>query len=140
MFAFRYGFFPRKKVPFGKIQPYAAVGPALFITSLKPTFVVQPQSTAFLLFPTLSHDYTELPGPFMSSVNIGLETELGLRFMFTRENGPKDRAISLDTSFKYRLVQPSFSYDMNIAGYTHQLKFSPQINLFSLQAGIAYHF
>jgi hypothetical protein len=49
MFAARYGFFPTEKVPFGKLQPYVAVGPAIIVTTLKPTYMVQPSH--HLLFP-----------------------------------------------------------------------------------------
>jgi hypothetical protein len=136
MFAFRYGFFPTERVPFGKFQPYVAVGPAIFITSMEPNYVIQP--SFFKLFPII--DRTVVPGTFKSVANIGLEAELGLRFYFTRKDGPEGRAISLDTSVKYRLVRPTLSYDIVAFGYTHRLRFEPQFNLFSIQTGLAYHF
>ena len=134
MFAFRYGFFPRKKVPFGKLQPYAAVGPAIFITSLQPTLLIQPKSVNKVeLFPTVGNYFRTFTGSFKSAVTLGLATELGLRYMITR-------FLSLETSVKYRLTRPSLSYDINIDGFTHQLTYAPQLNLFSIQTGIAYHF
>ncbi|MBW1992459.1 MAG: hypothetical protein JRI59_10185, partial [Deltaproteobacteria bacterium] len=37
MFAARYGFLPDKDLPFGRLQPYVAVGPALFVSSQSPS-------------------------------------------------------------------------------------------------------
>jgi hypothetical protein len=132
MFAFRYGFRPTKNVPFGKIQPYAAVGPALFITGIAPSLMFQPNDQ-YTLFPI----YFKMPRTFstayQSILSLGLETELGVRFMITK-------FLSLDTSFKYRYTRPSATYDLFIDGFKHELTFAPQLNLFSVEAGVAYHF
>jgi hypothetical protein len=135
MFAARYGFHPTEKVPFGKWQPYVAVGPAIMITTFKPTFMLQ-QALAGLnaFFPIPSYG---LPVKAYDSsetvVSLGLETELGMRYMITR-------FLSAELSIKYRYTRPSFTYDTSLFGVTHQLTFAPQFNLFSIQAGAAYHF
>ena len=129
MFSFRYGFLPTEKVPFGKLQPYVAVGPAIFITSLKPNYLIQPSS--FEIFPIVNRQLVQ--GSFKSFATLGLEAELGLRNMITR-------FFSWEISVKYRLVRPSLSYDLGIFGFTDQLRFAPQFNMFSVQTGLAYHF
>lgn len=138
MFACRYGFLPTEKVPFGKLQPYVAVGPALMITSFSPTYMQQPNNN-YELFPI-----EDFPREFSASsktvVNLGLEAELGLRYYFTRKDGPKGRAISLETAVKYRYVRPSLSYSLSAEGFTHQLRYAPQFHLFSIYSGLAYHF
>jgi hypothetical protein len=142
MFAVRYGFFPTEKVPFGRLQPYAGVGPALFITTFSPTMMFQPVSTLVFPEPTLdnSHVYQNFSSSTKTTVSIGLATELGIRYMFTRKDGPPGRAISLDISIKYRYTHPSTTYDLEAEGFTHQLRFAPKLNMFSIQSGLAYHF
>ncbi len=132
MFAFRYGFFPKEKVPFGKLQPYIAVGPAVFITSLRPTLMIQP-NYVYEFFPTANKIPGKYSGSYQSSVVIGLATELGLRYMITR-------FLSVETSFKYRYACPSQTFDISILGFEHELRYAPQLNLFSVQIGVAYHF
>jgi len=135
MFAARYGFFPTEKVPFGKLQPYVGVGPALFITTFSPTMMFQPFST--LVFPEPSadnsHVYQNFSPSSKTTVSIGLATELGLRYMITR-------FLSAEVSCKYRYTSFSTTYDLEALGYTHQLRFSPQLNMFSITTGLAYHF
>jgi hypothetical protein len=129
MFAARYGFFPREKVPFGKFQPYVAVGPAIMITSLGPTYMVQPSHHN--LFPFFG--VVNAKAPLKTTVSLGLQAELGMRFMLTR-------FLSVETSLKYRYTTLATTYDVTIDGFTHQLRFAPELNLFSLYSGVAYHF
>ena len=135
MFAARYGFLPTEKVPFGKLQPYVGVGPALFITAFSPTMMFQPVST--LVFPEPTPDdskvFQNFPASSKTTVSIGLATELGLRYMITR-------FLSVEVSGKYRYTSFSTTYNLEALGYTHQLRFSPQLNMFSITTGVAYHF
>jgi hypothetical protein len=137
MFAFRYGFFPVEKVPFGKLQPYVAVGPGILISGFAPTFMVQPP-ISYQFFPLPTGNPFFATTSYKSTATLALVTELGVRWMITRPNRP--RFFSLDTSVKYRYARPSTTYDINIAGFTHELTYAPQLNLFSIQMGVAYHF
>lgn len=116
MFAGRYGFFPDSQLPFGRLESYLAVGPAIFFSDQRPTFNnISPASK--------------------SSTNIGLAVETGARYFF-------NKAVSVQLSFKYRYFKPSYDFDGNIPGtavrYTMTSK--PDFNLFSGQLGVAYHF
>jgi hypothetical protein len=129
MFAARYGFFPTEKVPFGKLQPYLALGPAIMLTNLGTTYMSQPSHHN--LFPYFGVVYAKAAPT--TTVSPGLQVELGLRYMITR-------FLSVETSAKYRYTSFATSYDVNIDGYTHQLRYAPQLNLFSIYSGLAYHF
>jgi len=79
----RYGFFPDSEVPFGRLQPYLALGPGVAFTSLNPGFGVGSAS----------------------SVDIALVAETGLRWMALQN-------VALDAAFRYRWVeQPKYNYD-----------------------------
>jgi opacity protein-like surface antigen len=111
MFAARYGFCPDSEVPFGRLQPYVAVGPAV-------------------MFSTREARISTARGPQLgqgsaSSVNVALAAEVGLRYMCLKN-------VSLDASFKYRFASPRFVYD--------SFDWRPDYNLFSGQMGVAYHF
>jgi opacity protein-like surface antigen len=120
MFAGRYGFLPDQEVPFGRLQPYVAVGPALMFSWQLPTFSI----------PSGEPGDPWKPGS-SSSTNIGLAVEAGLRWMALKN-------VSLDVSFKYRYFNPTYKY--KVAAEDTGSFFRPNFNLFSIQAGAAYHF
>jgi opacity protein-like surface antigen len=78
LFIAKYGFLPDAEVPFGRIVPYVAVGPALVMASMQ----------------TSEHG-TE------RTSNIALAVESGIRFMATQN-------ISLTAAFRYRYTQLNF--------------------------------
>jgi len=108
MVAARYGFFEDKEVPFGRLQPYVAVGPAIF-------------------FSGQDYNIAGLTGGSKSNTTVGLATEAGLRYFFTSN-------ISAEASFKYRYFEPSYHFS------PFGSNIQPQVNLFSGQFGLAYHF
>jgi hypothetical protein len=122
MFPVRYGFFPDREVPFGRLQPYMGVGPAILFSSQRPTFY------------SPNYDWT-LKAPSDSTVYPALAVEGGLRWMVLKN-------VSLDASFKYRYAHPiyAFSSVIDYFGTIHKFRFSPTLSLFSFQAGAAYHF
>jgi hypothetical protein len=122
MFAGRYGFLPDSEVPFGRLQPYIAVGPALFWSNQRPT--INTIAPLALNFSPRGQD----------SFNVGLGVETGLRFFCTR-------AISVELSFKYRYAPTSHSFGGTIPGtaVSYTTSSSADLNLFSGQAGVAYH-
>ncbi len=124
MFAARYGFFPDSEVPFGRLQPYVAVGPAILFSTQQPAFFSVPDTTAW-----------SLKAPSRSSADPALAVEAGLRWMALKN-------VSLDASFKYRYANPSYSYSgvVDSLGAVNSFNFSPTYNLFSFQVGAAYHF
>jgi opacity protein-like surface antigen len=128
MFAARYGFLPDSEVPFGRLQPYVAVGPAIMFCTQQPTLNVMTAGGTI----ATNQDYGS-----QSSTNIALAVDAGLRYMCLKN-------VSLDASFKYRYAQPSFSYSGSYgnAGGAGACSFDykPTYNLFSFQLGAAYHF
>jgi opacity protein-like surface antigen len=124
MFAARYGFLPDSEVPFGRLQPYVAVGPAILFTTQQPKIV----------------DYTAgrvIDNGSQGSTDIALAVDAGIRYMALKN-------VSIDASFKYRWANPSYSYS-GVAGpgpiaIPINYKYEPTYNLFSFQLGAAYHF
>jgi opacity protein-like surface antigen len=134
MFAGRYGFFPDSEVPFGRLQPYVAVGPAIMWSSMKPKLGLT--STTNLPGTTI----LGLSPGTQSSTNIALAVDAGIRYMCLKN-------VSIDISFKYRYAQPGFDFtgmssvNAPIVGpRVSTFKLDPAYNLFSGQVGVAYHF
>lgn len=128
MFAGRYGFLQDAEVPFGRLQPYLGLGPALMITSQDPAMVIDPEGIR--------------KGPFHAAPNgktettFGLEIEPGIRWMLLKN-------VSIDFSFKYRYANPSFTFGFhpdNKFVSPGTMKLDPEYNLLSAQLGIAFHF
>ncbi len=125
MFAGRLGFLPDRQVPFGRLQPYAAVGPGILFASQNPTFSVTPGGGVADRFE---------PGSQSTAV-VCLTVDAGLRYMVLRN-------VSIDVFFKYRRAQPSFTYDVVDPhnGLRSSVTLSPTFNLFSANVGAALHF
>jgi hypothetical protein len=121
MFAGRYGFLPDSEVPFGRLQPYIAVGPAIFFSNQNFTANLKPPFGGGIS-----------PGN-KDSVTVGLAAELGARYFV-------NKSISLEASFKYRYFSPSYTYSGVIFNNSYNIKAAPDFNLFSGQFGVAYHF
>jgi hypothetical protein len=93
LFIAKYGFFSNPEFPFGRLIPYAGVGPGLF-------FSVVETPISFINYPS------------SDSVEVGLVTEGGVRYMVL----PK---VSLDAAFRYRYVVPSYDvqYDSSLGKF-----------------------
>lgn len=126
MFNGRYGFLADSEVPFGRLQPYIAAGPAVFFTSMKPNIT---SATA------AGQAFGIKPGND-SQTNLGYSLELGLRWMALKH-------VSIDVLYNFRFVRSTYSYDYNdpITGRAANIKITPANNeLHSGQVGVAYHF
>jgi opacity protein-like surface antigen len=130
MFAARYGFLPDSEVPFGRLQPYVAVGPAIMFSSQRPEVRSYGTGISGVTAGTTNID----PGS-RNSTDICLAVDAGIRYMALKN-------VSLDASFKYRYANPSYDFSgIAIPGTNGvSFKYEPTYNLFSFQLGAAYHF
>jgi hypothetical protein len=132
MFGGRFGFLPDSEIPFGRLQPYVAVGPALFFASQQPRL----SSAAFNAFTGGFYPYT-IKAPSNSCVTIALAVDAGVRWMCLKN-------VSLDVSFKYRFAEPSFQNafadPLEMTPGLRSFSLNPAFHLFSGQVGVAYHF
>lgn len=131
MFAGRYGFLSDSEVPFGRLQPYVAVGPAILFATQQPKLS---STSVFNPPPVVLNPYTIKPGSDSAAV-LALGVDAGIRYMCLKN-------VSLDLSFKYRYAEPRFSYTYNdpLDHTTQSFSLNPTYHLFSGQAGAAYHF
>ncbi|MCX5888645.1 MAG: hypothetical protein NTY36_04245 [Deltaproteobacteria bacterium] len=139
MFAGRYGFFADSEVPFGRLQPYVAVGPAIMFSSMKPKL-----NTQFLQAPPNSanppvNGFMQMSPGNASSTDIALAVDAGIRYMCLKN-------VSVDLSFKWRHAAPSYSFsgqdlaNLTFIGAPATFTLHPTYDLFSFQLGAAYHF
>jgi hypothetical protein len=111
MFLGRYGFLADSDVPFGRLQPYIGVGPAILVTSM-------------------SGNLTGLSLGTSTNANIALQTEAGVRYMALKN-------LSMFTAFRYRYAAPQYDFHFaNISAKTGSIT----MNQFSFILGAAYHF
>ena len=124
MFAGRYGFFPDSEVPFGRLQPFVGVGPAILFTAMKPQAIAY-NNGAVGGYANPNRDFAVVPA---------LAVDAGVRYMALKN-------VSIDLTFRYRYAQPNFQFNFtDINGNPSSLNFSPTYNLFSGILGVAYHF
>jgi hypothetical protein len=135
MFAARYGFLPDAEVPFGRLQPYVAVGPAIMFSEMEAKAITISRLGPIL--PPIGIPGSQIGGVNQGAINIALEAESGIRYMCTKN-------ISVELSFKYRYARPTYDYTATdgalLTANPATYKFSPVYNLFSGQLGVAYHF
>ncbi len=138
MFAGRYGFFPDSEVPFGRLQPYVAVGPAIMFSNMNPKI-----NTWFVGGTANGLQALHMSPGNQSATTICLAVDAGVRYMCLKN-------VSIDVSFKYRYAQPTYTFvgvdnpgngfNALTAGVPATFKLEPTYNLFSGQVGVAYHF
>jgi opacity protein-like surface antigen len=117
----RYGFLPTPEIPFGALQPYVGVGPALVVNRFDPRIAL----TGFNGVPV--NGGLDFNGE--TSVNPGLAVEAGLRYYPFQH-------VFLDLSYRYLYARPDFSFTSNTAG----LKLSTTINNSAVRFGVGYAF
>ena len=124
MFSGRYGFLPDAEVPFGRLQPYVGVGPAILTVTMAPNLQLFAGDT---LRGVAKPDAQTMVVP-------ALVADVGVRYMLLRN-------VSIDASFRYRYatLNHSFNFADTFGNPTHA-NFSPTLNLLSGQLGVALHF
>jgi hypothetical protein len=129
MFVGRYGFFRDSEVPFGRLQPYLAVGPAIIFTTQDVSLI------SFALNGQGGLTPYGIKAGSSSDVVPALATDLGVRWMALKN-------VSLDLSFKFRWAHPSFTYRYvdPLDGTPQSFNLHPTNCLASIQLGVAYHF
>jgi hypothetical protein len=125
MFAGRLPILKSTDFPYGRLQPYLAVGPALLFTSQHPELHFMHGMLGTLSYHP-NGDSTLAPA---------LAVETGVRWLALKN-------VSVDLSFKYRYARPDFTFNFRdpATGFVHGFSLRPTYHLLSGQLGVAYHF
>jgi len=115
MFMAKYGFFPDSEVPFGRLQPYVAVGPGVLFSAIKGS--------------------SDMFGPATiqnaDSVDIALVTEAGIRWFALK-------CVSIDAAFRYRFASVKYKPGNLDDEGTGSIK--TDFNMFTGLVRVNYHF
>lgn len=115
MFVGRYGFFTDEEVPFGRLQPYVAVGPGILFSDLD-------LKVSYL--DGFGNNFGFSDGK-KKSIDLCLAMEAGFRYMVLTN-------LAVDIFFNYRHAEPEYKF-VNCT-------LRPTFNLFAGGLGAAYHF
>lgn len=137
MFAGRYGFLPDNEVPFGRLQPYLAVGPGIMFISQDSKIGFQGGNingtrtlTSGGVVPPSTSTFTRGGANGVATdsdhtVAVCLAVDAGVRYMALKN-------VSLDLFLNYRYAKPTFN--------TFGDSWSPTLHLLSGNLGVGYHF
>ncbi len=107
LFIGHYGFLPDSEVPEGRISPYLGVGPAILFSGF---------------------NFDELGSS--SSVNIALQSELGVRFMALKN-------VSIDVGLRYLYGTPTYHFTSSVG---ETVDINTTTHFFTFLCRAAYHF
>jgi hypothetical protein len=118
MLAARYGFLPTEQMPFGRLQPYIALGPGIFIMDQEVTI----QTMSYIAEKRMFNNWFNISPQSNTSVSICLIGDAGLRWMFTKH-------VSADLFFRFR---PGYAgLHLHLSGPSeqplHQLHHAPNL-------------
>jgi opacity protein-like surface antigen len=117
----RYGFLPTPEHPFGQLQPFVGVGPALLINWFDPKIEIT----------SVDGEPTESTVDFdgKTDVTVGLAAEAGVRYFFTRH-------IFGEIGYRYTYGLPSFSFQKE----NFHMDFDNSLHTHRVTAGVGLSF
>jgi len=129
LLAWHCGFLATDCVPFGRLQPYLAIGPAGLFTHQKTILTISPhQVDGSNLTVLLNNPYTIAPAKKLWARTGGFAIDSGIRYL-TKHN------FIFDFLFNYRFAPLHVSYKC-----APQLSIKSRVNLFSFGMGAGYEF